>query len=111
MDKYNYDPFHAIADPGRRDILMMLTHEKLSINAIAENFDISRPAVSKHIKILEEAGFIAITEQGRERYCELNAKGFNEIKEWVIFFEQFWKQKMANLEELLNKRHNKKPKK
>lgn len=111
MDKYNYDPFHAIADPGRRDILMMLTHEKLSINAIAENFDISRPAVSKHIKILVEAGFIAITEQGRERYCELNAKGFNEIKEWVIFFEQFWKQKVANLEELLNKRHNKKPKK
>jgi len=111
MDRYNYDPFHAIADPGRRDILMMLTKEKLSINAIADNFDISRPAVSKHIKILYEAGFIAISEQGRERYCELSQKGFDEVKEWIVFFEQFWKQKMLNLEKLLNKQSHKKPKK
>ncbi|MBS1687447.1 MAG: winged helix-turn-helix transcriptional regulator [Bacteroidetes bacterium] len=111
MDRYNYDPFHAIADPGRRNILMMLTKEKLSINAIADNFDISRPAVSKHIKILYEAGFIAISEEGRERYCELSPKGFEEVKEWIVFFEQFWKQKMLNLEKLLIKRSNKKPKK
>ncbi len=111
MPNYNYDPFHAIADPGRRDILMMLTTEKLSINAIANNFDISRPAVSKHIKILDEAGFITITEQGRERYCQLNQKGFEEVKHWIVFFEQFWNQKLLNLEKLLHKRSSKKTKK
>jgi DNA-binding transcriptional ArsR family regulator len=111
MNKSNYDPFHAIADAGRRDILMLLTAEKLSINAIANNFEISRPAVSKHIKILDEAGFITITEQGRERYCQLNQKGFEEVKEWIVFFEQFWNQKLSNLEKLLRTRKTKKTKK
>lgn len=107
MQKYNYDPFHALADPGRRDILMMLTAHQMSINNIADNFEISRPAVSKHIKILYEAGFITITDQGRERYCQLNQKGFEEVKEWIVFFEQFWRQKMSNLEQLLHKRNRK----
>ena len=67
MSTETVDAFQALADRGRREILMMVAKEKRSINAIAENFDISRPAVSKHIKILQNAGFINIEEKGRER--------------------------------------------
>jgi DNA-binding transcriptional ArsR family regulator len=100
------DPFQAISDPSRREILMMLTKDRLSINSLASNFDMSRPAVSKHVKVLYEAGLIQIKDQGRERYCELKPDGFDDIKNWLIFFDQFWKEKLQNLENLLNQRSN-----
>ncbi|MDB4921436.1 helix-turn-helix transcriptional regulator [Mucilaginibacter sp.] len=100
----NLDPFQAIADPSRRGILMLLTKNKLSINSLAGNFDISRPAVSKHVKVLYDAGLIQIKDQGRERYCELKPDGFDEVKEWLNFFDKFWKNKLQNLENLLNER-------
>jgi DNA-binding transcriptional ArsR family regulator len=96
------DPFQAIADPSRREILMLLTKDRSSINALAGNFNMSRPAVSKHVKVLYEAGLILVKDQGRERYCELKPEGFDEIKNWLIFFDQFWKEKLQNLENLLN---------
>jgi DNA-binding transcriptional ArsR family regulator len=100
--KTKLDTFQAIADPNRREILMMLTKDKHSINALASNFDMSRPAVSKHVKVLYEAGLIMITDQGRERYCELKPDGFDELKNWMAYFEQFWRHKLQNLENLLN---------
>lgn len=100
------DPFHALSDPSRREILMMLYNETLPINAVAEHFDMSRPAVSKHIKVLESAGFIDIKTIGRERYCVLKQDGFNELKEWINHFDGFWKAKLQNLEKLL-KQHRK----
>lgn len=99
------DAFQAIADPSRREILMLLTKDKLSINALAGNFDMSRPAVSKHVKVLYEAGLILINDQGRERYCVLKPEGFDEIKNWLIFFDNFWKDKLQNPENLLNQIH------
>jgi DNA-binding transcriptional ArsR family regulator len=108
MNPSNYDSFMAIADPHRREILMMLSKEKQSINAIAENFDISRPAVSKHIKVLEYTGFVTIEEKGRERYCVLNPAGFHEIQDWIGYFESYWKTQFKNLEVFLK---NHKPKK
>ncbi|WP_215239970.1 ArsR/SmtB family transcription factor [Dyadobacter helix] len=96
-----YDPFQALADPGRREILMMIAKEKRSINAIAENFEISRPAVSKHIKILHGAGFIVMEEKGRERFCILNQAGFREIQHWMDFFEAHWKAQLLSLDTLL----------
>jgi DNA-binding transcriptional ArsR family regulator len=104
MTRLNTDPFQAIADSNRREILMLLANKKLSINSLADNFEISRPAISKHIKVLYETGFIKISEEGRERYCELNPDGFEEVKQWIIYFEQFWKEKLQNLENFLNKR-------
>ena len=98
------DTFQAIADPSRRQILMMLTKDKLSINSLAGNFEMSRPAVSKHVKVLYEAGLIQIKDHGRERLCELREDGFEELNQWLIFFEQFWKNKLQNLENLLNQR-------
>ena len=64
------DVFQAIADPTRREIINLLAHESLNLNAVAENFNISRPAISKHIKILTECGLVDIRKEGRERYCD-----------------------------------------
>jgi DNA-binding transcriptional ArsR family regulator len=81
--------------------LLMVAKEKRSINAIADNFDISRPAVSRHIKILQNAGFIDIEEKGRERYCVLNQAGFNEVQSWINLFEEHWKAQFKSLESYL----------
>lgn len=96
------DTFQAIADRTRRDMLLLLSKDKLSINSLAANFDISRPAVSKHVKVLSEAGLITITDHGRERYCELNHRGFHELREWLDYYDRFWKGKLKKLETLLN---------
>lgn len=84
-----FDAFQAIADPSRRRILQLLSKESLTINALAENFEMSRPAVSKHVKILNHAGFISIQDIGRERYCILRQDGFNELQEWIDYFDKF----------------------
>ena len=64
------DVFRAIADPTRREIIQLVAEQPLNLNAVAENFAISRPAISKHIKILTECGLLAVKRKGRERYCE-----------------------------------------
>ncbi|RYE26532.1 MAG: ArsR family transcriptional regulator [Sphingobacteriales bacterium] len=102
------DAFQVIADPSRRQMLMLLSEETLTINALAENFDMSRPAVSKHIGILQAAGFISIQDIGRERHCMLKQEGFNELQEWISYFDGFWLKKMKKLEMLLNNKMNKK---
>ncbi len=105
MTQQPLDIFQVIADPNRRYILELLTEQNLSINALAENFDMSRPAVSKHIKALHTAGFVSIEEIGRERVCTLNQDGFNDLQEWINYFDGFWKSKLKNLETLMNKKN------
>ncbi len=102
MPTQTLDAFQAIADPSRRQILFMLSKDNMTINALAENFDMSRPAVSKHIKVLHNAGFISITDIGRERYCTLKQDGFSELQDWINFFDNFWKKKLQKLEDILN---------
>lgn len=101
MPHINTDPFYALADPSRRTILQLLHQEKLPVNALADQFNMSRPAVSKHLKILYVAGFIRIEQKGRERYCQLAEKGFEAIQEWFAYFEAFWKEKGQNLSALM----------
>jgi DNA-binding transcriptional ArsR family regulator len=103
MAQSTFDAFQVIADPSRREMLMLLSRESRTINSLAENFDMSRPAVSKHIKILHGAGFISIQDIGRERHCTLKQDGFNALHEWLRYFDQFWTSKLKNLENLLNK--------
>ncbi|PPL02322.1 ArsR/SmtB family transcription factor [Parapedobacter indicus] len=98
------DTFQVIADPSRRQILQLLSQDSLTINALAENFDMSRPAVSKHIKILDSAGFISIQNIGRERYCILKQDGFIELREWIDYFDTFWDSKLKKLETLLSQK-------
>lgn len=102
MAQQTLDAFQVIADPSRRQMLMLLSKESLTINGLAENFDMSRPAVSKHIKILYNAGFISITGIGRERHCVLKKDGFNKLQEWINYFDKFWEKKLKKLESLLN---------
>ena len=106
MPTVNLDAFQVIADPSRRQILQLLTKDTYNINTLSENFDMSRPAVSKHIKVLQAAGFISIQEIGRERYCILNQQGFDEIRKWISHFDKFWSSKLKNLEAALNNKKN-----
>jgi DNA-binding transcriptional ArsR family regulator len=94
--------FQVIADPSRRQMLVMLSKDSMTINSLAENFDMSRPAVSKHIKILYNAGFISIKDIGRERYCTLKQDGFNELQDFINYFDKFWASKLKKLEIILN---------
>ena len=102
MTTQTLDAFQVIADPSRRQMMMLLSKDSMTINALAENFDMSRPAVSKHIKILQEAGFISIQDIGRERYCILKQDGFKELQSWINHFDKFWGSKLKKLETLLN---------
>ena len=102
MAQPRLDTFQVIADPSRRQILGMLLKDSMTINNIAENFDMSRPAVSKHIKILLGGGFITIKDIGRERYCTLKQDGFLDLQEWINFFDKFWQSKLKKLEAILN---------
>jgi DNA-binding transcriptional ArsR family regulator len=96
------DVFQVIGDSSRRKILFLLSEERLTINSLADHFDMSRPAVSKHVKILHHAGFISIEDSGRERYCSLKKDGFEELKTWISFFDEFWASKLKKLESLMD---------
>lgn len=107
------DVFQAIADPTRREIVSLLAHKSMNLNSVAENFDISRPAISRHIKILTECGLIVIRQEGRDRYCEARLKKLNEVAEWVEQYKSFWNKKLDSLESYLEeiqkpKKHKKK---
>jgi|SRR5947207_14964797 DNA-binding transcriptional ArsR family regulator len=100
------DVFQAIADPTRREIINLIAHQQLNLNAVADNFNISRPAISKHIKILTECGLIVIKQQGRERYCEAQLRTLNEVSAWADQYKTFWTSKLNALELHLNKQPN-----
>ena len=102
------DPFQAIADPTRREILNLLAAQCLNLNAVAGNFDISRPAISKHIKILTECGLIEIRQQGRERYCEAKLDRLNEVSDWVLQHKKMWESRFDSLEKYVNQLQSKK---
>ena len=104
------DVFQAIADPTRRQILNMVAHQSLNLNAVAENFDVSRPAISKHIKILTECGLIIISQQGRERYCRAQLHKLNEVSKWVEQYREFWTKKLDALGDFLESDQQKKTK-
>jgi DNA-binding transcriptional ArsR family regulator len=102
------DVFQAIADPNRRAIIQLIANEKLTLNGVADHFDISRPAISKHIKILTECGLITINQQGRERYCEAKLEKLSEIADWVETYKKFWETKLDALENYLHQLQSKK---
>src|ERR1700761_359504 len=108
MEQQRLDAFQVIADPSRRQILFLLSKDSLTINSLAENFDMSRPAVSKHVKVLYNAGFISIQDIGRERHCILKQDGFNQLNEWLAYYDNFWAAKLNKLGTLLNDKTNKK---
>jgi len=96
------DAWQALADPTRRQIIEILHDAPQSINTIAENFEISRPAISKQVKILEESNLIQIDTHGRERICTLTMEPLQEIFDWVQQYENFWLSKLDRLDDFLN---------
>ncbi|HEY4108124.1 metalloregulator ArsR/SmtB family transcription factor [Puia sp.] len=104
------DVFHAISDPTRREIINLIAHQPLNLNTIAENFTMSRPAISQHMKILIECGLIAVEKKGRERYCEAKLEKLDEVAQWIEQYRAVWQQKHDRLDKVLNKLVNKKRK-
>lgn len=95
------DVFQAIADPTRREIINMLAKEQMNVNAVAERFNISRPAISKHLKILMESQLVVMTQRGRDRYCRANLARLQEVNEWTSRYRDFWMQKLDALGDFL----------
>lgn len=104
------DVFQAIADPTRRAIIDMIARQPLNVNSVAENFDVSRTAIYKHIKILVECGLVDVRQQGRERFCEAKLGQLNEVSGWVEQYRQLWEQRLDALEAYLHQIQSKKKK-
>ncbi len=96
------DIFHAIADPNRRAIIHLLASQKLTVKAVAEHFPISRPAVSRHIKILAESGLVVVHRKGRERLCEARLEKLGEVSTWIEEQHKTWEGRLDRLDEYLN---------
>jgi len=96
------DVFQAIADPTRRAIIHLVAKEPLRLNAVAEHFEVSRPAISRHIRILKECGLIDIRQQGRERYCSAHLAPLQEASDWIGQYRAFWTAKLDALEQFLS---------
>lgn len=101
------DVFQAIADPTRRAILELLSGQSRTVNQIAEHFDISRPAISKHLKVLTECGLVVMRKRGRERYCEARLDKLQAVSDWVEPYRQAWQQRFNRLDKLLEEIQNK----
>jgi len=91
------DVFQAIADPTRREIIGMIARQPVNVNTIAEQFDVSRQAISLHLKILSECGLLNIKRSGRERLCEVKLEKLNEVYEWVQEYQKLWAGKLKAL--------------
>lgn len=97
------DAFQAIADPIRREIIDLLAQQPMNLNAIAEHFDVTRPAISNHIKILNECGIIVIEQVGRERFCKIQPDQLKQVSDWIGKYEDLWIQKIESFEKYLYK--------
>lgn len=96
------DVFQAIADPIRRDIIELLSKETLSVNEVAEKFEISRPAISKHLKILNECGIIDFNQTGRERLCLIQAQKLVPAFLWIKQYNKLWEDRIDSFENYIN---------
>jgi len=101
--KARRDVYQAIADPTRRAIINMLAKEPHNVNAIADKFDVSRQAISLHVKILTDCGLITIRQQGRDRFCEAQLDQLEEVSAWVDQYRKHWEDKLNRLDNYLQK--------
>ena len=97
------DVFQAIADPTRRAILSLIAVHAMTPNALAEHFDMSRQAVSKHIQILKESELVKQKQEGREIYYLMQPKKLREVDRWLETFRNNWEERFNNLDQVLKK--------
>ncbi|MFG6494726.1 metalloregulator ArsR/SmtB family transcription factor [Fictibacillus sp. UD] len=96
-----HDVFKAIADPTRREVLRLLSENERPISEIADHFDMSRTAVTKHLQILTEAALISGRKEGREKIYQLHPEPLTEVKQWLAYYEKFWENKLTMLKYLV----------
>ncbi|MGE0771188.1 MAG: ArsR/SmtB family transcription factor [Cyclobacteriaceae bacterium] len=101
------DVFQAIADPTRRDIIALLAKHPQNLNTLAEQFDMSRQAVSLHVKILQECGLLSILQEGRERHCHLQPKKLDEVTRWIEPLRKQFESRFEQLDQVLAKQKSK----
>ncbi len=94
--------FSALGDPTRRAIVQRLASGRATVKELASPFHISLPAISKHLKVLEQAGLLTRTKEGRTHHCELNPIPLKEANEWIVWHQQFWEQRLDALEKYLH---------
>jgi DNA-binding transcriptional ArsR family regulator len=95
--------FRAVSEPTRRAILDHLRRGERSVSRLCEEFDVSQPAISQHLKVLREAGLVAVREDGRTRFYRLEPRPLREVARWIEHYEKFWDEKLGALGELLNR--------
>jgi DNA-binding transcriptional ArsR family regulator len=93
--------FRAIADPTRREILRVLRPGGRTVGEIASNFHTSRPAISRHLRLLRSAGLVTTRKRGTARICELNGKPLRAVNEWLSDYESFWDDSLKNLKKFV----------
>ncbi len=96
------DVFQAIADPTRRAIILLIATQAMTPNALAEKFDTTRQAVSKHLKILAECRLVKQTANGREMYYQLDVKKMKEVDKWLQPFRKMWEGRFNELDNILS---------
>ena len=97
------DVFQAIADPVRREIIDLLCTKTVTVNEVATAFKISRPAISKHLKILQECGLVDIKQKGRERFCQIQAQNLVPAFIWLEQHKKLWEDRIDSFEKYLMK--------
>jgi DNA-binding transcriptional ArsR family regulator len=95
--------FRALADPTRRDILLMLRGKDMTIAEVADNFDMTRAAVKKHLTVLSDGGLITVRAQGRERINTINTAGMAPVLDWLSVFDAFWDDRLNALKSAIEK--------
>lgn len=101
------DVFQAIADPTRRAIIGMTAKEPINVNNIADHFNVSRQAISLHLKILLECDLLTMKQHGRERIYEAKLEKLSEVNEWVTQYRQLWETKLDALDKFLKTKKSK----
>jgi len=102
--------FRAIADPTRREILRLLRNDRLTVGQIAANFRSSRPAISKHLRLLRSAGLVVSHKDGTSSVCSLNAKPLRTVNNWLQDYRELWGESLRNLKRYIEETENQKEK-
>jgi len=105
-----HDPFNAVAEPKRRQVLEALGRQELSVNALVKRLGWTQPMVSKHLGVLKQVGLVSERRVGRQRLYRVNAERLKPIYEWVAPFEQYWSESFDRLDEVLSELQKKEKK-
>jgi DNA-binding transcriptional ArsR family regulator len=105
------DVFQDNADPTRREIINLLASKSYNLNSVVSRFDVSRPAIAKHLKILSECGLVETREEGREKFFQAKLEGLQEVSDWTDRYKVFWTKKLDALGQFLEQPEQKEKKK